>query len=182
LQRLNRTAIHMLDLFGYELGEHSGCVQRDCEHPGEWAKAHGANQKQRIDKLIDAAQQVEKYARGKINDCVRCRIASGERRRRYPVGDEDFAQRHPVSESQPKALAGAIHAYATHIDRLADLGPVAGQMTEDTRSGVQIAGRTEELEVNPVLLDLQGAASDPGIINQREGGRERATRLALADG
>ncbi len=41
-----------------------------------------------------------------------------------------FNQAHHGSDSQPKALAGAILAYATHIDHLADLGPVVERITE----------------------------------------------------
>ncbi|MGA7324471.1 MAG: globin domain-containing protein [Rhodomicrobium sp.] len=41
-----------------------------------------------------------------------------------------FNQAHHGSGSQPKALAGAVHAYATHIDRLADLGPMVERIAQ----------------------------------------------------
>lgn len=37
---------------------------------------------------------------------------------------------HGESGNQPKALAGAVHAYATHIDRLADLAPAVERIAQ----------------------------------------------------
>jgi nitric oxide dioxygenase len=37
---------------------------------------------------------------------------------------------HGESGSQPMALAGAVHAYASHIDRLADLGPAVERIAQ----------------------------------------------------
>ena len=43
-----------------------------------------------------------------------------------------FTQAHHGSDSQPKALAGAVLAYATHIDRLADSAPRSSASPRNT--------------------------------------------------